>query len=67
MKGILNMNENFTVERTDIKSLLSNYNLSIPSFQRKFVWNNEKKRDLIESLNMSFPIGAITLFWLCEI
>ena len=56
------MNESFTVERTDIKSLLSNYNLSIPSFQRKFVWNNEKKRDLIESLNMSFPIGAITFF-----
>lgn len=56
------MNESFTVERTDIKSLLSNYNLSIPAFQRKFVWNDDKKRDLIDSLNMSFPIGAITLF-----
>lgn len=56
------MNESFTVERTDIKSLLSNYNLSIPPFQRKFVWNGDKKRELIDSLNRSFPIGAITLF-----
>lgn len=56
------MNESFAIERTDIKSLLSNYNLSIPPFQRKFVWNDDKKRDLIDSLNMSFPIGVITLF-----
>ena len=56
------MNESFLVERTDIKSLLSNYVLSIPPFQRKFVWGAEKKRELIDSLNMSFPIGAITLY-----
>lgn len=56
------MSENFTVERTTIKALFENYSLSIPAFQRKFVWSNDKKQDLIESLNKSFPIGVITLF-----
>lgn len=36
--------------------------IQIPPFQRDFVWSNEKKKDLLDSLKNGFPIGSV-LFW----
>lgn len=36
--------------------------IQVPPFQRDFVWNNEKKLDLMDSLKNGFPIGSV-LFW----
>lgn len=54
--------KSFSLDQTTIKKLLTTYNLKIPEFQRSFVWKNEKKKQLLESLFKGFPIGAITLY-----
>jgi len=36
--------------------------IRIPAFQRDFVWNNEKKLELFDSIKKGYPIGSI-LFW----
>lgn len=36
--------------------------IQIPPFQRDFVWSNEKKKELLDSLKNGFPIGSV-LFW----
>lgn len=36
--------------------------IQVPPFQRDFVWANEKKLDLLDSLKNGFPIGSV-LFW----
>ncbi|WP_281635878.1 DUF262 domain-containing protein [Flavobacterium marginilacus] len=36
--------------------------IQIPPFQRDFVWSNDKKKDLLDSLKNGFPIGSV-LFW----
>jgi uncharacterized protein with ParB-like and HNH nuclease domain len=36
--------------------------IQIPPFQRDFVWTNEKKLELLESLKNGYPIGSV-LFW----
>lgn len=36
--------------------------IQVPPFQRDFVWNNERKLDLLDSLKNGFPIGSV-LFW----
>ncbi|WP_342084820.1 DUF262 domain-containing protein [Dyadobacter sp. OTU695] len=36
--------------------------IQIPPFQRDFVWDNQKKLDLLDSLKRGFPIGSV-LFW----
>jgi len=36
--------------------------IQVPPFQRDFVWNNQKKLDLMDSLKNGFPIGSV-LFW----
>lgn len=36
--------------------------IRIPAFQRDFVWNNEKKLELFDSIKRGYPIGSI-LFW----
>lgn len=58
----MNKQERIKMDKISIKTFLLKYNVVIPEFQRKYVWNNEKKFDLIESLQKGFPIGAITLF-----
>lgn len=50
------------VYRESIRNLINRYDLIIPPFQRKLVWNNAKKEQLIYSLIKKFPIGAITLY-----
>lgn len=36
--------------------------IQIPHFLRKFVWTNEKKLQLLDSLKNGYPIGSLT-FW----
>ena len=36
--------------------------IQIPAFQRDFIWKNNDKLDLFDSLKRGFPIGSI-LFW----
>lgn len=55
-------NKVFILDQTTIKKLLTVYRLSIPDFQRSFVWKQSKKQQLLESLFRGFPIGAITLY-----
>jgi uncharacterized protein with ParB-like and HNH nuclease domain len=37
-------------------------NLQVPAFQRDFVWNNEKKLDLFDSIKKGYPIGSVLLW-----
>lgn len=55
-------NKEFILDQTTIKKLLCVYKLKIPDFQRSFVWKQQKKHQLLESLFRGFPIGAITLY-----
>lgn len=50
------------MDQTTIKKLLTAYKLTIPDFQRSFVWKKNKKYQLISSLFKGFPIGALTLY-----
>lgn len=36
--------------------------IQVPPFQRDFVWDNQKKLDLLDSIKKGFPIGSV-LFW----
>ena len=56
------MSSNFEIRKVSVDSLLNLYNMNIPDFQRKFVWNDNKKRELIDSLIRNYPIGALTLY-----
>jgi uncharacterized protein with ParB-like and HNH nuclease domain len=40
--------------------------IQVPPFQRDFVWANDKKLDLMDSLKNGFPIGSV-LFWQPEV
>ena len=57
-----NKTKDFVLDQTTIKKLLTAYKLTIPDFQRSFVWKNNKKYQLISSLFKGFPIGALTLY-----
>lgn len=37
-------------------------NLQVPAFQRDFVWTNEKKLELFDSIRKGYPIGSILLW-----
>ncbi len=37
-------------------------NLQVPAFQRDFVWTNEQKLELFNSINKGYPIGSIILW-----
>ena len=37
-------------------------NIQIPPFQRDFLWENNQKIDLLDSIKQGYPIGSI-LFW----
>jgi uncharacterized protein with ParB-like and HNH nuclease domain len=36
--------------------------LQVPRFQRDFVWTNEKKLDLLDSIKRRYPIGSVLLW-----
>ena len=36
--------------------------LQVPAFQRDFVWTNEKKLDLFDSIKKGYPIGSVLLW-----
>ena len=36
--------------------------IQVPAFQRDFVWTNEKKLELFDSIQRGYPIGSV-LFW----
>ncbi|MDI9308795.1 MAG: DUF262 domain-containing protein [Limnohabitans sp.] len=36
--------------------------LQVPAFQRNYVWTNEKKLDLLDSIKRRYPIGSILLW-----
>lgn len=36
--------------------------LQVPAFQRDFVWNNDKKLELFDSIKSGYPIGSILLW-----
>ncbi len=57
-----NKTKEFILDQTTIKKLLTAYKLTIPDFQRSFVWKKNKKYQLISSLFKGFPIGALTLY-----
>ena len=57
-----NKTKEFILDQTTIKKLLTAYKLTIPDFQRSFVWKKNKKYQLIASLFKGFPIGALTLY-----
>lgn len=57
-----NKTKEFVLDQTTIKKLLTAYKLTIPDFQRSFVWKSNKKYQLISSLFKGFPIGALTLY-----
>ncbi len=57
-----NKTKEFVLDQTTIKKLLTAYKLTIPDFQRSFVWKKNKKYQLISSLFKGFPIGALTLY-----
>ena len=62
MKVMENKTKEFVLDQTTIKKLLTAYKLTIPDFQRSFVWKSNKKYQLISSLFKGFPIGALTLY-----
>jgi hypothetical protein len=49
----------------DIVERSVNHKWSIPEFQRGFVWKATQVRDLIESLWLNYPVGAV-LVWDCS-
>ena len=56
---------NIRPDKDKISSYISNFekgNLQVPAFQRKFVWNNEKKLDLFDSIKRGYPIGSVLLW-----
>lgn len=65
-------NYNTTTHDTwTVKDLLDSYNdqiknrkyvLKLPEFQRGIVWNNNQKRELIESIQKNMPIGSLLLY-----
>lgn len=61
------MNEQLTIkaDKEDISQYILNFekgNLQVPAFQRDFVWTNEKKLDLFDSIKKGYPIGSILLW-----
>lgn len=61
------MNENLQIN-TRVKRLINyieeidNGYIQIPSFQRDFIWDNAKKKDLFESISWGYPIGSLLLW-----
>ena len=55
---ISSSNYNSPISRFTYENALDDYDLN-PSYQRGHVWGVERKRNLIKSMLMGLPIGAI--------
>ena len=47
---------------SEILTSIENKDLLLPEFQREYVWNGEKSKQLLISLFKEYPVGAL-LFW----
>jgi hypothetical protein len=59
----------FDTADTELKSLLIRVrdgSLGLPDLQRPFVWQNNKVRDLLDSMMKGYPIGFV-MTWQCPI
>jgi uncharacterized protein with ParB-like and HNH nuclease domain len=61
------MNEQIKIkaDKDKISEYIKNFEkglLQVPAFQRDFVWTNEKKLDLFDSIKKGYPIGSVLLW-----
>lgn len=52
-------------DKDKISEYINNFEkglLQVPAFQRNFVWTNEKKLDLFDSIKKGYPIGSVLLW-----
>jgi uncharacterized protein with ParB-like and HNH nuclease domain len=52
-------------DKDKISEYINNFEkglLQVPAFQRDFVWTNEKKLDLFDSIKKGYPIGSVLLW-----
>lgn len=52
-------------DKARISEYISNFekgNLQVPAFQRDFVWTNDKKIELFDSIKKGYPIGSVLLW-----
>lgn len=61
------MNEQIKIkaDKDNISEYIKNFEkglLQVPAFQRNFVWTNEKKLDLFDSIKKGYPIGSVLLW-----
>lgn len=55
----------FQIENTQLQHLLSKVKtgeLGLPDLQRPFVWQNNKVRDLLDSIMQGYPIGFVMVW-----
>ncbi|MDE2698362.1 MAG: DUF262 domain-containing protein, partial [Gemmatimonadota bacterium] len=56
------MRATFDSKKTPVEDMLNeveNGKMQLPDFQRGWVWDDHHIRDLIASVSLSFPIGAV--------
>lgn len=61
------MNEQIKIkaDKDKISEYIKNFEkglIQVPAFQRNFVWTNEKKLDLFDSIKKGYPIGSVLLW-----
>ena len=49
-------------EIVDALSAVASRRIVIPAFQRTFVWNEEQRTALVESIRKGYPVGSILLY-----
>lgn len=52
-------------DKEELSEYISNFEkggLQVPAFQRDFVWSNDKKLELFDSIKKGYPIGSILLW-----
>jgi hypothetical protein len=52
------------VDKQSIRTILAQFApiYRVPSFQRRFIWDEEDIRDLVDSIRRNYPIGAIIVW-----
>lgn len=61
----MNNNIKIKTDKDKLSDYISNFekgNLQVPAFQRDFVWTNDKKLELLDSIKKGYPIGSILLW-----
>jgi uncharacterized protein with ParB-like and HNH nuclease domain len=51
-----------TIRLSNLLEEIKRGNISVPIFQRDFVWSKEQMKDLFDSISKGYPIGSF-LFW----